>query len=303
MKNGACWLDDQGKIIQAHGGMITRFGDRWYWYGENKDANNCIIQGRISRRVDVIGVSCYSSVDLHTWHHEGVVLPARPDEPQHPLHPSMVVERPKVIYCEKTGKYVMWFHADRADYTLAYAGCAVADRPEGPFTFLKIELPNRRDCRDMTLYQSPEDGKAYLVHSGDWNKTLYFSQLTDDYTGFTGVYYAHLVDQTREAPALCYYGGKHYCVTSGCTGWEPNSALYAIADHLSNDMRLIDNPCEGKNYRKTFGGQSTWIFKADGQHYLMLDHWMALDLRHSGYSILPIRFDGDIMTILWQDEF
>ena len=30
MKNGTCWLDDQGNLIQAHGGMIARFGDVWY---------------------------------------------------------------------------------------------------------------------------------------------------------------------------------------------------------------------------------------------------------------------------------
>ena len=42
MKNGTCWLDDQGKLIQAHGGMIIKFGDLYYWYGENK--------GRCDRR-------------------------------------------------------------------------------------------------------------------------------------------------------------------------------------------------------------------------------------------------------------
>ena len=25
MKNGQCWLDDKGNLIQAHGGMITQF--------------------------------------------------------------------------------------------------------------------------------------------------------------------------------------------------------------------------------------------------------------------------------------
>ena len=32
MKNGQCWLDDSGKLIQAHGGMIARFGEKWYWF-------------------------------------------------------------------------------------------------------------------------------------------------------------------------------------------------------------------------------------------------------------------------------
>ena len=37
MKNKTCWLDDAGKPIQAHEGMIAHFGSKWYWYGENKD--------------------------------------------------------------------------------------------------------------------------------------------------------------------------------------------------------------------------------------------------------------------------
>lgn len=303
MKNGTCWLDDRGNLLQAHGGMIARFGDTWYWYGENKDGENCVVDGKIKGRVDVIGVSCYSSLDLHQWHYHGLALSATRGDPADPLHDSRVLERPKVLFCEKTGKYVMWFHADSADYTFAHAGCAVSDAPEGPFTFLGARLPNRRDCRDMTVYQSPEDQKAYLVHSGDWNKTLYFSQLTEDYADFTGVCYAQMPEQCREAPALCWHEGRHYCVTSGCTGWAPNSALYAVAEHLSNGMRLIDNPCEGENYRRTFEGQSTWIFQADGQFYLMLDHWRPTRLRESGYSILPMFFDEGVLTIPWRADF
>ena len=166
--NGIIWQDDEGNDIQAHGGMITRFGDTWYWYGENKGAPNCPGE----TRVDVIGVSCYSSRNLESWHNEGVVLPA--DENHPILHPKRVLERPKVLYCEKTGQYVMWFHADSADYTFAAAGCAVADSPVGPFHFLYAKQPNRFDCRDMTLFVD-NDGAAWLVHSGNWNKTLYFS--------------------------------------------------------------------------------------------------------------------------------
>ena len=56
-KNGEMWFDDQGNAIQAHGGMILEYQGIWYWYGENKGADNC--PG--TSRVDVIGVSCYSS--------------------------------------------------------------------------------------------------------------------------------------------------------------------------------------------------------------------------------------------------
>lgn len=296
LRNGTCWLDDRGEPIQAHGGMILRHGDTYYWYGENKNGPSH------NGRVDVIGISCYSSRDLRTWHHEGVVLPAQPDDASHPLHPSRVCERPKVLYNDATGRFVMWFHADRADYSMAMAGCAVADSPTGPFTFLSVQPPNRRDCRDMTLFRA-HDGKAYLVHSGDWNKTLYFSELTEDYLGFTGVCTPAMIDQEREAPALYYHDGLYYCVTSGCTGWAPNSALYSVTPQLSNGMKLIDNPCTGPGYRTTFGAQSSYIFEIEGKPHLLLDHWKPDDLKHSGYSILPVFLDGLMMEIPWQDEF
>ena len=35
MKNGEMWYDDAGRPIQAHGCMIARFGEKWYWYGED----------------------------------------------------------------------------------------------------------------------------------------------------------------------------------------------------------------------------------------------------------------------------
>ena len=155
----------------------------------------------------------------------------------------------------------------------------------------------------MTLYTDPQDGRAYLIHSGDWNKTLYFSELNEERTGFTGAVYAHLPNQEREAPAMYYHDGLYYCVTSGCTGWAANSALYSTTRRLLSGMKLIDDPCEGPDARNTFHGQSTYIFEADGQPYLMIDHWKPQDLRHSGYSILPIEFDGDRMTVRWADEF
>jgi len=302
MKNGTCWLDDQGNLIQAHGGMIARFGDKWYWYGENKDGITDE-KSPVKYRMDVIGMSCYSSNDLVNWHYEGLALSAEPSDPSHPLHPSKVAERPKVLYCEKTKKYVMWFHSDSEDYWSACAGCAISDTPEGPFTFLYAVQPNRRDCRDINVYQDPITGKAYVIHSGDWNHTLYFSELDETYTGFTGNCFAQLQEQTREGGAVCYHKGTYYCISSGCTGWDPNPALYATTEHLTTPMVLVDNPCEGPNYRKTFGGQSTYIFQAGDKFYLMLDHWKQTNLRESGYSILPIDFSNGQMTVRWQPEF
>lgn len=298
MKNGYIWQDTDGNDIQAHGGCIVKFGDTYYWYGENKGADN--VAG--TRRVDVIGVSCYSSKNLVDWKNEGIVLAAEPDKVNSRLHPSQVLERPKVLYCEKTGKFVMWMHIDDPTYVFAGIGVAVADRPEGPFKLISAKQPNRQDSRDMTVF-TDTDGRAYLVHSKDWNKTMNIARLTEDFTNLDGMYVSVLIDQEREAPALFFKDKMYYMITSGCTGWNPNAALYAQCPFLLGKWKLIDNPCVGEKSRTTFDGQSTYIFEVDGTFYLMLDHWKPDDLKNSGYSILPITFENGALTVNWQEEW
>lgn len=302
MKNGTVWKDVDGNPIQAHGGMILKHDGMFYWYGEHKGADNCKKADGLLHRVDVIGISCYSSPNLIDWKYEELALPAVKDDPASPLHPSKVCERPKVIYCEKTGKFVMWVHLDTADYMWAGVGVAVSDTPVGPFTLIRAKQPNGQDSRDMTIFQDT-DGTAYLVHSSNWNRTLHIARLTDDYTDVDGLYVSALVDQTREAPAVWCEKGKYYMVSSGCTGWAPNSALYAMSDYMMGKWKLIDNPCTGKDYRKTFHAQSTYMFSHNGKVWLMLDHWKPENLQESAYSILPVHIDGDYMEIPWVDEF
>lgn len=298
LKNGQMWLDDQGMPIQAHGGCILEHRGVWYWYGEHKGADNC--PG--TSRVDVIGISCYSSQNLVDWHYEGLALSADRERCDSPLHPKKVCERPKVLYCEATGKFVMWMHLDDARYVQAQVGVAVADSPAGPFFLIRHMRPNGQDSRDMTLFQDT-DGAAYLVHSSNWNKTLNVARLTADLQDLDGLYVSVLIDQEREAPALLKEGGQYYMVTSGCTGWNPNSALYAVSSHPLGKWKLIDNPCQGSGSRKTFLGQSAHIFRAGGTPWLLLDHWRPQDLQRSGYSILPILLQDGVMTIPWQDSF
>lgn len=297
-KNGTMWLDTDGNPIQAHGGMIEKFDGIYYWYGENKSGETVLKENGL-HRVDFIGFSCYSSADCISWKNEGLVLKAS-DQPGSPLHKSRVGERPKVLYNEKSRKYVMWFHLDSHDYMTAHTGVAVADRPTGPFQFVREMCPNRFDSRDMTLFKDT-DGKAYLIYSSDWNKTLRIAQLTDDYLDVNGVYSHAFPEQEREAPAIFIKDGLYYMITSGCTGWEPNNALFGISHNIFSGWKLIGDPCTGENARQTYFGQSTYVFEKDGRHYLMLDHWNPSNLKESGYSILPVRADNGHLTVSFQE--
>lgn len=298
MKNGAVWKDICGNDIQAHGGCIIEHNGMYYWYGEHKGQPNT--PGKL--RVDVIGISCYSSQNLVDWKYEGLVLKADEDNPESPLHTSKVVERPKVLYNEEIKQFVMWLHIDSANYSLMSVGVAVSDSPAGPFELLDVMWPNGRDSQDMTVYRD-SDGQVYLLHTTDRDKTMSIDRLDTSYLKTTGEYVSTMIGQKREAPAVCKHNGLYYIISSGCTGWHPNSALYATSWDIMGEFVLIENPCEGENARNTFNGQSTYVFEADGRFWLMLDHWNPEDLQNSGYSILPIEFTSERMTVRWQDEW
>lgn len=300
---GQVWLDNNSKPIQAHGGCVIFHNSTYYWYGEDKSGETISGENIIcGYRMDVIGIHCYSSQDLYNWRDEGLVLAAEKENTHHDLFTGKVVERPKVIFNEKTGLFVMWLHIDSSDYTYAATGVAVAENPTGPFIYMGSKRPNDNDSRDMTVFKD-DDGKAYLLHSSEWNKTLYISELTDDYLGFTGKYSRHFIDCSREAPVVFKYENRYFLVTSGCTGWDPNEAQYAVAASLDGPWIVKGNPCHGTDADKTFYAQSTFAFRTqvreDGFAF-MFDRWKKENLSDSSYIWLPVFIDDEKLKIEWQ---
>ena len=287
------WKDTAGKFIQAHGAGVMFHDGLYYLCGENKDGPTK--PGGCGARVDVIGVGCYSSPDLVHWTDRGLALKAVADDEGHDLHPGRVVERPKVIFNRQTGKFVMWMHVDSWDYTAARAGVATSDFPTGPFEYLGSVRPNGLESRDMTLFQD-EDGKAYLIHSSDGNKTTVIAELSDDYLRPTGRFVNAFIDRWMEAPAVFKRHGKYYFLASGCTGWHPNAARSAVADSIWGPWQELENPAVGPESEKTFSAQGTFVLPVTGgvEGYLfMADRWNIQDLGTSGYLWLPLDFDGD----------
>lgn len=248
-------------------------------------------------QVDIIGVGCYSSKDLWTWKNEGIVLGAEDTNKTHDLHKSNVLERPKVIYNDKTGKYVMWMHIDDANYTKASVGVAISDNPTGPFQYLYSKRPHGFDSRDMTVFKD-DDGVAYLFYSSEVNSVLHIGPLTEDYLDVTPVMKRVMVGQHREAPALFKHESTYYMITSWCTGWAPNEALAHAAESIMGPWEKLGNPCVGGNkvFRlTTFFAQSTYVFPlpgVPGAFIFMADRWNPADLRDSRYVWLPLVVGG-----------
>ena len=277
----------------------------YYWFGENKAGTTHPGVLQDLSRVDVIGINCYSSQDLYNWKHEGIALPAVPDDPTSDLFPSKVVERPKVLYNSSTGKYVMWMHIDTADYAYARAGVAVSDTPSGLYQYLGSFQPNGAMSRDMTLFQE-KDGTAYHVFSSENNQTMHISLLSDDYLRPSGRVIRTLEGRSREAPVVFERDGTYYLITSGCTGWAPNAAEYATAASMLGPWNTLANPCHGAGSEETFGAQGAFVFPVagrPGKYIFVADIWNRHNLSDSRYAWLPIRFSGERIVIEWLDEW
>ncbi|SFU20055.1 Glycosyl hydrolases family 43 [Algoriphagus locisalis] len=134
---GEVWTDTDGVHINAHGGGILFHEGKYYWFGEHKTG------GRTGNRA-MVGVSCYSSTDLLNWKREGVALAVHEEGSGSDIEKGSVIERPKVIYNEKTGKFVMWFHLELKGqgYNAARTALATSDHPTGPYEFQKSLRPN-----------------------------------------------------------------------------------------------------------------------------------------------------------------
>lgn len=304
---GKVWLDTDGNPIQAHGGgiLFDYKSGTYFWYGEYKDGPTYHAPETGTARVDVIGVSCYSSTNLWAWKYQGIALPAEKSDENHDLYKTKVVERPKVVYNEKTGKYVMWMHIDDSTYSKASAGVAVSDSPVGPFRYLYSIRPNGFDSRDMTVYKD-DDGAAYLIYSSFRNKEMHVTPLSHDYLDVTEKMEKALIGQYRESPAVFKHKGIYYMVTSGCSGWAPNEALVHEAESIFGPWETIGNPCVGANkaFRAAaFFSQGTFVIPMPGARpgsfIFMADRWNPEELRDSRYVWLPLtvrertkRFDG-----------
>ena len=327
---GEVWLDTDGNPINAHGGGIMLHEGTYYWYGEMKVGETYLPECNKSwdgYRVEVTGISCYSSKDLLNWKYEGNVLPAVKDDPDHDLHTSKVLERPKVVYNANTNKFVMWAHVESMDYEKSCSGVAVSDSPTGPFTYIRSMRPNagfwpinltekdtlegsilKRDyeggqmARDMTIFVD-DDGKAYHFYSSEANGTHHIAELTDDYLDHTGKYKRVFIERFMEAPAVFKHQGKYYFIASDCTGWDPNPARSAVADSIWGPWQELGNPCVGENADKTFISQSTYVIPVQGKenaYIFMADRWNKTNLPDSRYVWLPLTFDDEEkMTINW----
>lgn len=282
LKNETIWNDTDGQPIHAHGGCILFHEDWYYWYGEDRRGRNY--------------VSCYRSRNLTDWEFRNHVLTMDSRMEPYRVRTTLQLqsgdggkvnlERPKVLYNEKTGKFVLWAHFENEkDYSQAAAAIATCDTPDGDFIYHGHFNPYGYMSRDCTLFQE-EDGTAYFISAARDNADLHVYRLTDDYMNVEKLVHRLWQGEFREAPAITKINGIYYMLTSFCTGWEPNQGKYASASSIEGRWSLLTEIGD----ETTYHSQPAFLLQKDGRILYFGDRWGGDGESYftSSYVIYPL---------------
>jgi hypothetical protein len=284
---GEIWPDDRGKHIQAHGGGVIKYGDTYYWFGEDRGQG----QSRTNRYV-----GCYASKDLVNWSFRNQAL--KLSDPEN-FGRGWVLERPKVFYNQKTKTFVMYMHIDghlpgsNSGYSLARVGVATSGSVDGDYKYLKSFRPLDHESRDFGQFVD-DDGTAYLIFE-DRPFGFRIAKLSDDYLEVEKE--VCLIPEHMEGGALVHYQGLYYVIGSSLSGWSPNPNKYATATKLEGPWSEFQDIAPPET--KTYGSQSTMLLKVVGSAtttvIFMGDIWNPRTLSDSRYLWMPVQIgDGKL---------
>ena len=250
IRPGAIWPDNNGEHINAHGGGILFHDNKYYWFGEHKGKNT---------NNAMVGVMCYSSEDLYNWKNEGVALPVEETDESSPIIKGCVMERPKVIYNAKTGKFVMYFHLELKGqgYTAAQVGIAVSDNVTGPYKL----IANKRVNAGIWPENMPEEQRTSTVKMEDFKEwwTPEWMKAVDE-----GLFVRHDFEagqMSRDMTLFVDDDGKAYHIYSS----EENLTLHIAEltdDYLNHSGRYIRIEPGGHN-------EAAAIFKRNGTYWMI----------------------------------
>jgi hypothetical protein len=284
--NGTQFRDVNGGPVHAHGGGVLKVGSYYYWFGENRNANNTFR-----------AVSAYRSTDMVSWEFRGDVLTQSSASELNVAN----IERPKVIYNASTGRYVMWMHKENgSDYGEARAAVASSATVDGAYTWHGSFRPLGHMSRDITLFN--DNGTAYMISAARENYDLHIYRLSADYLTVSSLVGNFWPGGHREAPAVFKRGSTYFVLTSGATGWNPNQARYATASSMSGPWSAFTNVGDGT----TFSSQPTFVLPIGNSFLYMGDRWAGAwggPVNDSQYVWLPITFpSATTMSMSWSPQ-
>jgi hypothetical protein len=287
---GQTWLDTNGNPIQAHGFSVFYKDGTYYWYGENKEKTT---EGS---NVWTWGIRCYTSKDFYNWDDKGLIIKPDTLNPYSPLNPSQGIDRPHIIFNEKTQKFVCWIKLLGDDGQ--FMTVLTATDFMGPYEIVNRAFrPNGFEAGDFDLYVDEKTGKGYIWHERPHYEMI-CAELSDDFTSVNGkfsVHYSGLIPpDTREAPTHFVANGKHFIYTSGTTGYSPNQSLISTFNDYHGEYTDLGNPHPADTTFTSYCSQITEVIKIPGKknlYVVMGDRWMPewCDTDEPGKEVERIR--------------
>lgn len=288
-RNGEPWLDTDGNVIHAHGGHMLHHDGWWYWYGENRTENNY--------------VSCYRTKDFKSFEFRGNIITTETPTEGYRVQTDLSLagknadgmihkvnlERPKVLWCERTKKFVLWCHYENGvDYHDARCAVASSDYPDHGFVYHGSFNPFGDMARDCTLFM--DGGDAYFTAASRDNRDLHVWKLTKDFMSVSKLVNNLFQNESREAPAFFKKDGRYYLLTSYCTGWAPNQGKWSSSDSIDGEWEINEKFGD----ETTFRSQPAFVLEKDGKFIYFADRWGGNGhYNDSTYVVLEIKFRED----------
>ncbi len=288
-RNGEPWLDTDGNVIHAHGGHMLHHDGWWYWYGENRVGNNY--------------VSCYRTKDFKSFEFRGNIITTETPTEGYRVQTDLSLagknadgtihkvnlERPKILWCERTKKFVLWCHYENGvDYHDARCAVASSDYPDHGFVYHGSFNPFGDMARDCTLFMDGED--AYFTAASRDNRDLHVWKLTKDFMSVSKLVNNLFQNESREAPAFFKKDGRYYLLTSYCTGWAPNQGKWSSSDSIDGEWEINEKFGD----ETTFRSQPAFVLEKDGKFIYFADRWGGNGhYNDSTYVVLEIKFRED----------
>jgi hypothetical protein len=296
IRNYTVLFDMDGQRISCHDGSISRFGEKFYWYGTSYEGNPEGLWGSKATNLQN-GFNVYSSENLVDWKYEGVCF----NFPKTGWLSFGTSHRTNVLFNNRTGKYVMWFFCIgtvEPEYPAAMLAVAVADSPTGPFKFLGQRQSGEENgwAQDLGLFKD-DDGNGYLVYD-DGHRNIRVDLLTDDFQSVSGESVIALKSDGKnqyEGSAMGKYKGKYIVAGSGVQGWNPTETSYAVADAPMGPYTMMGIMSEKKTW---YSQISNLVYLAESDIlFAMCDQWfrgpngVKVPIEKSVQLWLPLHFE------------
>lgn len=283
IRNGDVWTDTDGNLVQAHAPGFLKLGKTWYMVGEDRAH---------SWNPDV---NLYASEDLQHWRFVKKIIQNFVTSPD--LGRRRMIERAKLLYNEKTQKYVVWCHWESRNYAASEAACFQSDSIDGNYQLVWSGRPMGIKSRDCNVFVD-DDGTAYFISTTEENTNLGLFRLSDDY--LTPVSHTPLFEgERREAPAIVRVPAAvkgerdlYFMFNSACSGWAPNQCKMSYTHDLTTGWQPLRNIGDSVAYRTQAAAVLVICGTRQTTYLYVGDRWMDPDLPHSKTIIFPITFQG-----------